>query len=213
MPYWLETGQLHGLNPDIPGGGLGELKGGGAQIVGLDLETGKLTPIRDPVTKGSVPVSYNLATIQGGAEVMFELVPLIGREDFATAWLQYCRIGQAPAEVLTRDQSTGEEGADARYVLTGQSGPRLAAYAYAKTKIPAFAQKAVESVLNQGGGIAKPRTLSGPDTLNIVEEAPGVSTNEAAQTGLQTIQILELCADQPPHEAPARIGRPPRRNR
>ncbi len=210
MPYWLETGQLHGLNPDIPGGGIGELKGGGAQIVGLDLETGKLTPIRDPVTKGSVPVSYNLATIMGGAEVMFELVPLLGREDFATAWLQYCRIGQAPAEVLTRDRETGSEGADAQYVLTGQSGPRLAAYAYAKTRNPAFARKAIEGILNQGGGIARPQTLRGPDTLNVVEEALGVSTNEAAQTGLQTIQILELCADQLPHEAPARIGRPPR---
>ena len=44
--------------------------------------------MRDPVTKGQVPVSYNLATIQGGAEVMFELVPLLGRKDFATAWLQ-----------------------------------------------------------------------------------------------------------------------------
>ena len=118
----------------MPGGGIGKLHGGGAQIVGYDLATGKLTPIRDPLTKGSVPVSYNLATIQGGGEVMFELVPLLGRKDFATAWLQYCRIGGAPADVLKRDQSTGTEGNDARYILNEQSGPRLAAYAYFRTK-------------------------------------------------------------------------------
>jgi len=73
MPYWLQTGVLNGLNPDLPGGGIGKLRGGGAQIVGYDIATGKLTAIRDPLTKGSVPVSYNLATIQGGGEVMFEL--------------------------------------------------------------------------------------------------------------------------------------------
>jgi hypothetical protein len=95
-------------------------------------------------------------------------------------------------------------------VLRGQSGPRLAAYAYAHTKNPVFAQKALEGLLNEGGGIAHPRTLRGPDTLNVVEEAPGVSTNEAAQTGLSTIQYLELCKDALPTEAPEHIGRPPR---
>jgi hypothetical protein len=213
MPFWLETGQLNGLNPDLPGGGIGPLHGGGAQIVGFDLATGKLTPIRDPLTKGSMPVSYNLATIQGGGEVMFELVPLLGRPDFATAWLQYCRIGQAPADVLTRDRTTGIEGADGRYILAGASGPRLAAYAYAHTKIPVFAQKAIAGVLNEGGASANPHPVRGPDTLNEVEEAPEVSTNGAAQTGLTTIEVLELCRDALPSEAPAHLGRPPRDNR
>jgi hypothetical protein len=131
------------------------------QLVGYDLATGKLTVIRDPVTKGSVPVSYNLATIQGGGEVMFELVPLLGRKDFATAWLQYCRIGGAPAEVLTRDRTTGTEGADARYILNEQSGPRLAAYAYAQTKIPAFAQKAVAGHAQPRRWICQPEAADG----------------------------------------------------
>ncbi len=204
MPYWLQTGQLHGLNPDLPGGNIGKLKGGGAQIVGYDRATGKLTVIRDPLTKGSVPVSYNLATIQGGGEVMFELVPLLGRKDFATAWLQYCRIGGAPAEVLTLDQTTGGEGADARYILNEQSGPRLAAYAYAQTKIPAFAQKAISGLFSRGGGWASPKLLAGSDVLNPREEALGISTNNAAQTGLTTIELLELCKDALPIEAPAR---------
>ena len=205
MPFWLQTGQQSGPNPDLPGGAIGPLRGGGgAQIVGYDIATGKLTAIRDPLIKTSLPASYNLATIMGGGEVMFELVPLLKRQDFATAWLQYCRIGGAPADVLTRDRTTGNEGADGRYILAEQSGPRLAAYAYAHTKTPAFAQKAIDGLLRRGGGYANPKLLTGPDVLNPAEEALEVSTNEAAQTGLTTIEMLELCKDQLPTEAPVR---------
>jgi hypothetical protein len=211
MPYWLQTGQRSGLNPDLPGGGIGPLRGGGGtQIVGYDLATGKLTAIRDPLTKGSLPASYNLATIMGVGEVMFELVPLLGRKDFATAWLQYCRIGGAPAEVFDRDRTTGTEGADARYILNEQSGPRLAAYAYAHTRSPAFAQKAVAGALSRSGWFASPKLLNGPDVLNPAEEALEVNTNEAAQTALTIIEMLELCKDQLPTEAPARPTRGPR---
>jgi hypothetical protein len=208
MPFWLQSGQQNGPNPDLPGGVIGPLRGGGgAQIVGFDIATGRLTAIRDPVTKTSLPASYNLATIMGGGEVMFELVPLLERKDFATAWLQYCRIGGAPAEVLTRDRTTGNEGADGRYILAEQSGPRLAAYAYAHTKSPAFAQKAIEGLLRRGGGYANPKLLTGPDVLNSAEEALEVNTNEAAQTGLTTIELLELCKDQLPTAAPVRVPR------
>jgi len=204
MPYWLQTGQKNGLNPDLGDGKIGPLRGGGgAQVVGYDLATGKLTAIRDPLTKKSEPASYNLATIMGGGEIMFELVPLLGRKDFAAAWLQYCRIGGAPAEVLTLDQKTGTEGADARYILNEQSGPRLAAYAYSQTKTPAFAQKALAGLFSRGGGFASPKLLTGPDVLSPAEEAVEINTNEAAQTGLTTIEFLELCRDQLPTEAPA----------
>jgi len=195
MPYWLETGKPN------PRGGVG------ANVVGYDVATGKLTAITDPVTKATVPVSYNLATIQGGGEVMFELVPLLRRQDFERAWLQLCRIGSASAEILTRDKTTGAEGADASLAYTGQSGPRLAAYAYAKTKIPAFAQKAIAGLLSQGAGVAAPHTVSGPDSLNPVEEDARISSNEAAQTGLSTIEVLELCKDRLPTEAAVRPAR------
>jgi len=207
MPFWLQNGQLNGLNPNLPGGAIGQLRGGGVQLVGYDSATGKLTAIRDPLTKTSVPVSYNLATIQGGGEVMFELVPLLGRKDFETAWAQYCRIGGAPADVLTLDKTTGKEGADGRYILDTQSGPRLAAYAYAHTKSPAFAQKAITGMLSRGGGFAHPKLLTGPEVLTPAEEAAEVNTNEAAQTGLSTIEILELCKDQLPTEAPTVVTR------
>jgi hypothetical protein len=189
-----------GLNPDLPGGALGPLKGGGSMTVGYDPATGKLFPIPDPLAHEQVPVNYNLTTIQGGAEVMFELVPLLGREDFAKAWLQYCRLGDAPAEVLLKDKETGAEGADARYVEPAQGGPRLAAYAYAQTKNPAFAQRALAALARDRG--VSPRLVSGPDSLNPVHEAPFIGTNGAAQNSLTAIEILELCRDALPNELP-----------
>jgi PcRGLX-like protein C-terminal alpha/alpha toroid domain/PcRGLX-like protein central beta sandwich domain/PcRGLX-like N-terminal RIFT barrel domain len=189
MPYGLETGKPAARYTAA------------AAIVGFDNATGKLTPIPDPDTKALAPDNYNLATIQGGAEVMFELVPLLGRKDFETAWLRLCRIGFAPTEVWDRDRSTENEGADAQYVIPGQSGPRLAAYVYARTGNKVFAEKAITGLLSQGGGIASPHAVSGPDSLNPVEEDVRVNTNEASQTGLQAIQILELCKDRLPTAA------------
>jgi hypothetical protein len=198
MPFGLETGKPSSRSTAA------------AAIVGFDNSTGKLTPIPDPVTKALGPANYNLATIQGGAEVMFELVPLLGRADFATAWLRMCRIGVAPAEVWQKDIANRNEGADASYVIPGQSGPRLAAWAYAKTGNKAFAQKAIAGLLSQGGGIANPHVVSGPDSLNPVAEDPRINTNEASQTGLQAIEILELCKDQLPTEAAVWTPRFPR---
>src|SRR5262245_5377567 len=173
--------------------------------VGYDPATGKLFPIPDPIAGKQVPVNYNLSTIQGGAQVMFELVPLLGRDDWAKAWLQYCRLGNAPAEVLEKDRITGNEGADAQYVESAQGGPRLAAWAYAQTKNPAFAQRAIAS-LARNRGAANLRLVSAPDTLNPVHESagfPGISTNDAAQSSLTAIEILALCADALPNELPA----------
>lgn len=217
MPYWIRSGVRDGLNPDIGGDRIGPLKGGGSMTVGYDPATGKLFPIPDPLTHDQVPVNYNLSTIQGGAEVMFELIPLLGRDDWAKAWLQYCRLGNAPADVLVKDRTTGTEGADASYVEGAQGGSRLAAYAYAQTKNAAFAQRAIAALAVRARGAADPRLISGADSLNPVHEAPGVSTNEAAQASLTAIEILQLCADALPQNMPlpppdgARGGRDGRR--
>jgi hypothetical protein len=205
MPYWIRSGVRNGLNPDLGKDAngqprLGPLKGGGSMTVGYDPATGKVFPIPDPIEKKQVPVNYNLSTIQGGAQVMFELIPLLGREDWKKAWLQYCRLGAAPAEVLDKDRTTGNEGADAQYVEGAQGGPRLAAYAYAQTKNPAFAQRAIRALSN--ARLAEPRLVDVPNVLNPVHEAPGVSTNDAAQTSLTLIEILAFCADALPNELP-----------
>jgi hypothetical protein len=69
-------------------------------------------------------------------------------------------------------------------------------------------------MLEQGGGIANVHTVSGPDSLNPVQEDPRMSTNEASQTSLTCIEVLELCRDILPTEAAVRHvrqfrGRPP----
>ncbi|MEO5961427.1 MAG: hypothetical protein ABIZ49_05305, partial [Opitutaceae bacterium] len=198
MPYWIKSGVFNGMNPDRPDGSMGPLKGGGSMTVGYDPATGKMFPIPDPIAKEQVPVNYNLFTIQGGAEVMFELVPLLGREDFAKAWLQYSRLSVAPGDVLLRDKETGTEGADGQFVEGSQGGPRLAAYAYAHTKNPAFARIAIAALSRYRG--ANSVVLNGPEVLNPVHEAPGMSTNNAAQNSLSAIEILALCADALPNE-------------
>ena len=201
MPYWIRSGVRNGLNPDIPGGKIGPLKGGGSMTVGYDPATARLLPIPDPIEHTQVPVNYNLSTIQGGAEVMFELVPLLGRPDWAKAWLQYCRLGEAPAEVLKRDRVTGNEGANAEFVEQAQGGPRLAGYAYAQTRNPAFAKVAVQG-LSRRGGVPKPQLVKPPEVLNPVHEAAFVSTNDSSQWSLSAIEILALCADVLPNELP-----------
>ena len=195
MPYGLETGKPEANSKAL------------AATVGFDNATGKLTAIPNPQTHALVPANYNLATIQGGGEVMFELVPLLGRKDFETAWLQMCRLGVAPPDVWDKDRTTHNEGADAQYVPPGQSGARLAAYAYAKTGNVAYAKKAIATLLTQGGGIANPHMVSGPDSLKPVEEDARLQTNEASQTALQSIEVLELCKDQLPTEAAVRVMR------
>jgi hypothetical protein len=180
MPYWIKSGKN--------------------LVYGYEPQTGRLHQVSAEVG------SYNLATIQGGAQVVFELNEFLGHPGWERMWLQYCRIGGAPADVLRQDKETGSEGADGRYLgeqgAMSQGTPRLAAYAYAKTKNPVFAQVATGSLLRFGGGPVTTTRVEGPLVLNPVDEAARLGTNGAAQSGLSAIEILELCADQLPKEVP-----------
>jgi hypothetical protein len=162
------------------------------QLYGYDPATGKLYALEDRVG------TYNLATIMGGGEVVFELNTLIDHPGWKKAWNQYCRLHTAPPEVVTADKSTGTEGADGRYARPG----RLAAYLYAETKNPAFAQRAWAGVT---GGPNRPRggrytatTLKGPEVLNAIEEVTGIATNSVAQNSLELIEVLQMCGDAMP---------------
>jgi hypothetical protein len=170
--------------------------------MGYDFATGKLYQVNDQVG------TYNLPTIQGGAEVAFELTDQLNDPKWTKMWLQYCRLGTANAAVLQRDKTTGNEGADGSMVgeqggSNSQGAPRLAAYAYYKTKNPAFAQRAMRA-FNGNANEYVPNLIEGPVALNPIDEAPGVSsggTNSVAQSSLMMIEILELCADQLPTAA------------
>jgi hypothetical protein len=178
MPYWMRSGRN--------------------LVMGYDFNTGKLYQVSDQ------PGNYNLPTIQGGAEVAFELTDLLNEPEWSKMWLQYCRLGSASGVVLTKDKTTGAEGADA--TLVGEAGgsnsqgtPRLAAYAYYRTHDAAFAKRAIASLARRGTEYETHRVEESA-ALNPMDEAAGVSTNTTAQSSLQAIEILELCADQLPHD-------------
>jgi len=179
-------------------------------LYGYDPQTGKLYPL---VADGFGV--YNLQVIQGGAEMVFELNQLIDHAGWQKAWLQYCRLTGAPKDVVARDMTTGSEGSDGSYAGAG----RMAAYAYWKTRNPAFVARAVSQIsMGQrgfGGATGGPystRHVEGPDALNPIEEAPSMSTNSTAQSSLMAIQVLELCKDSLPQTMPEPpAARPPRR--
>jgi hypothetical protein len=155
---------------------------------GFDPATGKLYTLSNDPFGG-----YNLVTNMGGPEVIFELLDMLDHPGWNKAWLQYCRLTSAPKDVVARDKSTGNEGDDARFA----GGGRLAAFVYSRTKNAAFAKKAIAQLIPRRD-IYATRKLTGPEVLNPIDEAPMVSTNSTAQSCLNIIQILELCADQLP---------------
>jgi len=168
-------------------------------LYGYDPKTGMLYPLA-PDGFGT----YNLQVIQGGAEVAFELNQLIGHAGWQKAFLQYCRLTRAPKDVVARDMTTGAEGNDGSYAGPG----RMAAYAYSKTRNTAFIAPAVAQLVRGAGfgrlpgGPYATRHVDGPDVMNPIDEAPGVSTNGTAQSSLTAIQVLELCKDRLPEELP-----------
>lgn len=153
------------------------------QLYGYEPKTGKMYPlVKDGLG------TYNLATIMGGAEVVFELNELLRHPGWRKVWLQYCRLHTAPKEIVARDRETGAEGMDARFARPG----RLSAYVYRESKNPAFANKA-------WAGVRVPAYTTThfdrPSVLNPLDEVPGLSTNSTAQACLEAIEVLEMCSD------------------
>lgn len=183
MPYWFRTSQdlLWGFFPD----------------------TGKLLP-RDENAGG-----YNLVQNMGGPEVVMELNEFLDDPQWKKIYSQYCRLTNAPAAVLKKDQETGNEGADAQYA----GGGRLSGYAYYLTKNPAYARKAIGAIALGGGNnsanareLVTMREITGPDAPKPLMEAVngnGIITNGINQSSLNTIEVLELCKDQLPTEVPS----------
>jgi hypothetical protein len=150
--------------------------------------------------KPSVEVSH-LSAVFGLVEVCAELIQLLDVPEFERAWLQYCELYSAPREEQAKALGEGLRGNG----LTSAHS-RLTAYAAWKKKDVKLAARAWQEFQGQDqhGGINyqgaerdKPRTrrVEGPDTLNPVDEAPRVSTNDTAQWSLAAIQNLALVGD------------------
>jgi hypothetical protein len=172
-------------------------------VMGYNPETGRLHQLSEEAGV------YNLATIMGGAQVIFEFNDMLEDERWNRMWMQYCRLYDAPKDVLLRDMETGGEGADARYACRAQGGPRLAGYVYMKTGNKAFGEEAIRQLLpRRGGSPISAQIIDGPAVLKPVDEIPFISTNGAAQSGLNMIEVLEMCADILPHDLPATEAAP-----
>jgi hypothetical protein len=170
------------------------LRTGKNLVFGYDPATGKLYQLSDEAGV------YNLATIMGGAEVVFELNQMLDDPRWHKLWLQYCRLYNAPKATVLRDMQTGTEGSDASFARDG----RLAAYVYQQTKNEAFLKAGLDALLRTGRGYGRARPVqhvAGPAVLNPVDEGLG-NTNGAAQNGLETIAMLGLVGDHLPREFP-----------
>jgi hypothetical protein len=155
------------------------------QLYGYDPKTGKMGAI---VPDGFG--AYNLTTIMGGAEVVFELNELIDHAGWRRAWREYGLLVHAPKEIVAKDRAEtgGTEGADGQYAQYG----RLAAYAYRDTKNPALAKKAWSLVRVPTYATTH---FDAPAVPHPLDEIPGLSTNSVSQGCLEAIEVLEMCGD------------------
>lgn len=150
----------------------------------MDLRTGAFLIDRE----GSIAVSH-LSAVFGLAEVCSELIRCIPDVAFRKAWLDYCVLYNAPAEVQT--QTLGKALGP---LNLGQGHARLLGYAGLKLGDAALHPRAWAQFRAGKAGLVehdfeRVRTRL-PEVLHAGEEAPGLSTNAAAQWGLALIGLL-----------------------
>ena len=124
-------------------------------------------------------------------EVVAELIQLIDVPQFTEAWLNYCKLCNAPEEVREK-----ELGKDYRPPGFKSSHSRITAYAANVLNDRELAERAASELLVREWPGHQPTlktdTVTGPDVLNPVDEARWVSTNESAQWGLAAMQASAL---------------------
>jgi hypothetical protein len=157
-----------------------------------DIDTGRYVSPGD-----KIGVSH-LSAVFGKVEICSELIQLVDDPAFERAWLQYCRLYNAPAE-----EQIAELGQSLGNLNLRQAHCRLTAYAAAKTGDPALARRAWEEFYRGDAGygpdiVWETQRVEGPDALNPLDEATWVSTNATAQYALAAIQTLALVGDHLP---------------
>ncbi|GAA4487676.1 Tat pathway signal sequence domain protein [Microbacterium panaciterrae] len=162
-----------------------------------DLEAGRFDTSRDRIA-----VSH-LSAVFGLVEIVSELLSLVEVPGFRDAWLDYCRLYLA-----TPEEQTAAVGAPLEGIHLEQAHSRLTAFVAAHTDDPeqaaAQAERAWAAFEGAGEWLVHRRDFRAerirpPFVLNAVDEAPTVSTNDAAQYGLAAIQNLALIGQYLPH--------------
>jgi hypothetical protein len=163
---------------------------------GYDPETGALAHLI-----GERASASHLSAVFGLVEMLAELAELMEVPGFEAAWLQYCRLYNAPLEEQRRELGMGHGGTNA--LTVGHS--RLTAYAAARLNDPALARRAWAEFFGDrrfGNRPLATRRIEGPAVLRPVDEAPWVSTNDAAQWSLAAMQNLALIGAALPEAGP-----------
>ncbi len=155
----------------------------------MDLRTGKFRM----APESQLSVSH-LSAVFGLAEICFELVDVVKDPNFEKAWLQYCELYNASPE-----EQKAVLGQDLGKLNLGQGHSRLTAFAAYRKKDAKLAQRAWKEFYAAAAGIKDPslkiKHLKGPEVLNPIDEAAGVSTNAVAQWGLAAMQCLAFAGN------------------
>ena len=151
----------------------------------LNLVTGAF----DPATDDRVSVSH-LSAAFGLPEICAELIEAFQVPQFEHAWLQYCRLYNAPAE-----EQKAALGQELQGTNLQQGHARLTAFAAYRGKDAKLAARAWREFTDGRAGYGPrqqftARRIEAPAVLNAVDEGPGISTNASAQWGLSGIVCL-----------------------
>lgn len=153
---------------------------GGSQ---MELATGKFK------ISNAFSVSH-LSAAFGLPEICLELIDVVKNPAFEKAWLQYCTLYNASAE-----EQQAALGKSLGKLNLRQGHARLTAFAANRKKDPALAARAWKEFINAPGDLRNTtpavKKLAGPEVLNPIDEAEGVSTNAVAQWGLTAVFMLE----------------------
>jgi YetA-like protein/Domain of unknown function (DUF6250) len=152
----------------------------------MNLDTGAF--LREPT--GKISVSH-LSAVFGLTEICGELLRNLPQPAFRAAWLDYCRLYNA-----TPDQQRAALGQDLGKLNLSQGHARLLAFAAAQTRDAATMAQAWRQFEAGRAGLRDAdfavRRVRAPAVLADVDEAPGISTNAAAQWGLGALGLLAL---------------------
>ncbi|WP_201017031.1 exo-rhamnogalacturonan lyase family protein [Pseudomonas cichorii] len=167
----------------------------------MQLDSGRF----DIDTSGKLSVSH-LSAVFGLAEICSELLQLLPSASFERAWLDYCRLYNAPA--AERKKALGAPLAN---LNLAQGHARLTAFAAYRLRDRGLKDRAWKEFFGGSGGIPKPNRslhvvqppaylypLNEPDPVSVIDEHSGtsaaanLSTNAVAQWGLTAIALLAL---------------------
>ncbi|WP_277963120.1 exo-rhamnogalacturonan lyase family protein [Pseudomonas sp. RIT-To-2] len=175
----------------------------------MELDSGRF----DIDTSGKLTVSH-LSAVFGLAEICSELLQVLPSARFESAWLDYCRLYNAPAE-----QVRHALGKPLGNLNLAQGHARLTAFAGWRLNDRSLQRRAWQEFAAGSGGIPRPnrelhqvlvpayvRDLSEPGPVSVIDERAGtsaganLSTNAVAQWGLTAMALLALAGRPISHE-------------